>query len=130
MQHLFFSQFIIHFIYYNKLIWGDYMDSLCYDIAIRQIKCQNGISLTTDNVYTNIEDNSQILLSYGYTLNIISKNSNSVTISLQNFELLNTVKFNIPKDTFKTFDLPLFNGTYVVLIGFVKHACPCPRLLR
>ena len=42
------------------------MDSLCYDLAIRQIKCQNGISVTTDNIYTNIENNSQILLSYGY----------------------------------------------------------------
>lgn len=106
------------------------MDSLCYDLAIRQIKCQNGISVTSDNVYTNVEDNSQILLSYGYVLNIISKNSNSVTISLYNFELLDTVKFNIPNDTYKTFDLPLYNGTFVVLIGVVRNTCPCPRLLR
>ena len=76
------------------------MDSLCYDLAIRQIKCQNGISVTTDNIYTNIEDNSQILLSYGYVLNIISKNTNNVTISISHFELLDAVKFNIPNDTF------------------------------
>ena len=106
------------------------MDSLCYDLAIRQIKCQNGISVTTDNIYTNIEDNSQILLSYGYVLNIISKNTNNVTISISHFELLDAVKFNIPNDTFKTFDLPLYNGSFIVLIGVVRNTCPCPRLLR
>ena len=106
------------------------MENLCYDLAIRQIKCQNGISVTTDNIYTNVENQSQILLSYGYVLNVLSKNTNSITISLYNFELLDTVKFNIPNDTYKTFDLPLYNGTYVLLIGSVKNTCPCPRLLR
>lgn len=106
------------------------MESLCYNLAVRQIKCQNGISLTTDNVYTNIEDNAQILLSYGYILNIVSKNTNSVTISLYNFELLETVKFNIPNDEYRTFDLPLYNGTFIVLIGVTRNICPCPRLLR
>lgn len=106
------------------------MNSLCYDIAIRQRKCQNGISVTTDNVYTNIEDNSQIILSYGYVLNILSKNTNSVTISLYNFHLLDTVKFNIPNDTYKTFDLPLYNGTFVILIGVIKNTCKCPNLSR
>ena len=106
------------------------MEILRYDLAIRQIKCQNGISVTTDNIYTNVENQSQILLSYGYVLNVLSKNTNSITISLYNFELLDTVKFNIPKDTYKTFDLPLYNGTYVLLIGSVKNTCPCPRLLR
>lgn len=106
------------------------MENLCYDLAVRQIKCQNGISVTTDNVFTNIENNAKLLLSFGYVLNIISKNSNSVTISLSNFELLEAVKFNIPNDTFKSFDLPLYNGTYVVLIGVIRKTCPCPRLLR
>lgn len=106
------------------------MESLCYDLAVRQIKCQNGISLTTDNVYTNIENDAQLLLSYGYVLSVVSKNTNSVTISLSNFELLEPVKFNIPNDTYKTFDLPLYNGTYILLIGVVRNNCPCPRLLR
>ena len=104
------------------------MESLCYNIAVRQIKCQNGISLTTDNVYTNVENDAQILLAYGYVLNIVSKNTNSVTISLYNFELLETVKFNIPNDEYRTFDLPLYNGTFVVLIGVSRNTCPCPRL--
>jgi hypothetical protein len=106
------------------------MDSLCYDLAVRQIKCQNGIAVTTDKVYTNVENNSQIILSYGYILTIISKNTTSLTISLYNFELLETVKFNIPSDTYRTFDLPLYNGSFVLLIGAVKTTCTCPRLLR
>ena len=40
------------------------------------------------------------------------------------------IEFNIPNDTYKSFDLPLFNGTYILLIGSVKNTCPCPRLLR
>lgn len=106
------------------------MENFCYDLAIRQRKCQNGIAVTTDNVYTNIEDNAQILLSYGYTLTVISKNSNSVTIQLENIGLLEPVKFNIINDTYNTFDLPLYNGTYVVLIGVICNTCPCPNIIR
>ena len=106
------------------------MNSCCYDLAIRQRKCQNGISVTSDNVFTNIENNSQYLLSYVYTITIISKNANTVTIELENPGLLDKTKFNIPVDTFKTFDLPLYNGTFVVLIGVVSATCPCPSIIR
>ena len=105
------------------------MDRFCYDIAIRQKKCQNGISVTVDNVFTIVNENAQINLSFGYILTILSKNKNSVTIQISNFALLEPVKFNIPKDTFKTFDLPLFNGTYILLIGAVKNNCPCPDIV-
>lgn len=106
------------------------MESFCYDIAIRQRKCQNNISVTSDNVYTNVDNESQIPLAFGYTLSIISKNRNSVTIEIENFDLLDKVKFNIPNDTFKTFDLPVYNGTLILLIGVVRNTCPCPNLLR
>ena len=105
------------------------MDRFCYDIEKKKKKCQNGISVTVDNVCTNIKDNAQINLSFGYILTILSKNKNSVTIQISNFALLEPVKFNIPKDTFKTFDLPLFNGTYILLIGAVKNNCPCPDIV-
>ncbi len=106
------------------------MNELCVNLAIRQRKCQNGISLTSDNVYTNIEDNASLILSYGYILNVVSKNASGITISLSNDNLLNTIKFNIPYDTYKTFDLPLYNGTFILLIGAVKNMCPCPEILR
>lgn len=106
------------------------MDELCIDIAVRQRKCQNNISQSLDNIHTNVEENSAILLSFGYILNVLSKNTNSVQISLKNDTLLNPIKFNIPYNTYKTFDLPLYNGTYVILIGAVKNNCECPRLLR
>lgn len=106
------------------------MENFCYDLAIRQRRCQNSISLTTDNVYTNIEENAQIQLFFGYTLTIISKNNNSVTIELENFDLLQKIKFNIPIDRFKCFDLPMYNGSYILLIGISRNNCPCPNLSR
>lgn len=104
------------------------MNEICYNLALRQRRCQNGISLVTDNVYTNIEDNAQLLLSFGYTLTVISKNSNSVTISLYNPDLLTEIKFNIPNDTYKTFDLPMYNGTFILQVGVQKFNCVCPNV--
>ena len=37
----------------------------------------NGISVTIDNVFTNVNENAQINLSFGYILTILSKNKNS-----------------------------------------------------
>ena len=104
------------------------MNDICYNLAIRQRKCQNSISIVTDNVYTNIEDSAILLLSFGYSITIVSKNSNSVTISLYNPDLLNEIKFNIPNGTYKTFDLPMYNGTYILQIGVERFDCSCPRI--
>lgn len=106
------------------------MNELCITIAIRQIKCQNSISVTTDNVYTNVEQNSRILLSFGYSLEIVSLNSNSVTINIINDALIEPVSFNIPFNTYKSFDLPLYNGNYIILIGINTYSCPCPNVSR
>ena len=108
------------------------INPLCITIAIRQFKCQNSISITLDNVYTNIEENSTILLSFGYVLEIISFNTNSVTINIYNNVLLDRVSFNIPYNSYKYFDLPLYNGTYTILIGINRDttSCPCPNIAR
>lgn len=104
------------------------MNEFCYNLAIRQRRCQNSISLVTDNVYTNIEDNASLLLSFGYTLTIISKNSNSVTIQLYNPDLLSEIRFNIPNNAYKTFDLPMYNGTYILQVGVQRFDCVCPSI--
>ncbi len=106
------------------------MNDLCYNLAIRQNKCQNNISATTDNVYTNIENGAEIILSFGYTLTIISKNTNSVTVELFNPDLLDKIKFNIPNDSYKTFDLPMYNGTFIIQIGVKQINCVCPNITR
>lgn len=106
------------------------MDEFCYDLAIRQKKCQNGVSITSDNIFTNIQDDTQYSVSFGYVINIVSRNRNSVTIQLSNPDLLENVKFNIPNDSFKSFDLPLYNGTFILLIGVIRKACQCPTLVR
>ena len=105
-------------------------NELCITLALRQLKCQNSISLTLDNVYTNIESNTRIVLSYGYILEIISINSNSVTISLLNEGLLEPTNFNIPFNSCRSFDLPVYNGNYIVCIGFSTTLCQCPNVVR
>jgi len=104
------------------------MNNCCYSLAIRQNRCQNGIPITSDNIYTNIEDNSIIELSYGYSLRVISRHETYVVIELSNPSLLPPVFFHIPNDDFKEFDLPLLNGTFILLIGAQRIACPCPQL--
>ena len=64
------------------------MNNFCYTLSVRQRKCQNGISNITDNVYTNISNNSVVQLGFGYTLTFISSNSSTATIQFQIFYLI------------------------------------------
>lgn len=105
-------------------------NEICITIAIRQVKCQNSISLTLDNVYTNVEPNTRILLSFGYILEIISINSNNITVSISNEALLEPVSFNIPFNAYRSFDLPLYNGNYILCIGTSSTLCQCPNVVR
>lgn len=106
------------------------MNEYCYDLAIRQRKCQNSISITSDNVYTNIQNGAIFNLSFGYTLTIVDKQENYVTIEISASLFLSPIRFNIPSNSFKTFDLPLYNGSFILQIGVSKNECPCPNISR
>lgn len=99
------------------------MNQICYTLTIKQVRCQNGISRTIDNVYTNISPNTIINLSFGYSVKIISTNTNSITIQLSNPAQIPNLIFNIPSGSFKTFDLPTEAGTLRVHIGAVVIQC-------
>ena len=85
------------------------MNNFCYTLAVRQKKCQNGISNITDNIYTNISNNSVVQLGFGYTLTFISSNSSTATIQLSNSDFIPNILFNIPSGSYKIFDLPYDN---------------------
>lgn len=99
------------------------MNNICYTLAIRQRRCQNGIARELDNIYTNVSTSSIIPLSFGYVVTIISKNQNSISIQISNQNFMPNTIFNIPSGSFKIFDLPTENGTLRVFIGATCIDC-------
>ncbi len=99
------------------------MNNFCYTLAVRQRKCQNGISNVTDNVYTNITTNSVVPLGFGYNLIFISSNSSTATIQLTNSAFIPNILFNIPSGSYKIFDLPVDSGTIRVYVGVTAIDC-------
>ena len=99
------------------------MNNFCYTLAVRQRKCQNGISNVTDNVYTNITNNSVIPLGFGYTLTFISSNSSTATIQLSNPDFIPNILFNIPSGRYKIFYLPVESGTVRIQVGVTAIDC-------
>lgn len=99
------------------------MENACFTLAVRQRRCENGIARNIDNVYTNVTPNSNIPLSFGYTLTFISAGTNSATIQISNPDRIPNLVFNIPSGSFKIFDLPTENGTLRVFVGATSIAC-------
>lgn len=99
------------------------MNNFCYTLAIRQRRCQNSISSELDNVYTNVNTSSVINLSFGYTLTVIAKNQNSISIQISNQNFMPNTIFNIPSGSYKIFDLPVENGTLRIFIGATGIDC-------
>lgn len=99
-------------------------NSCCYDLIIRQITCQNGIRRVINNVYSNIEDNTTIQLSFGYTLTVVSRTQAHVTVRLQNPNYIPTMLFSIPNNSFKEFNVPKESGTLIIFVGVRATKCP------
>lgn len=88
-----------------------------YNIAIKQIYCQGGIQKTIENVYTNIQPNTQIPLQFGYIINYSNGDSNTATIILTNSLFIPNITFKIPTGGYKIFNLQAPNGTLKVYVG-------------
>lgn len=99
------------------------MNNFCYNLAIRQRNCENGIARSTDNVYTNITNGTEILLNFGYTLTFISSNDSQATIELSNPDQIPNLLFTIPNNSYKVFDLPVQNGSTRIYIGATGIEC-------
>ncbi len=99
------------------------MNEFCYTLAVRQQRCQNGISRRIDNVYTNVTNSSIIPLSFGYQIRVITRNANSIAVEISNLDFMPNTIFNIPNGSYKIFDLPTENGTLRVFIGATGINC-------
>lgn len=100
------------------------MENCCYTIAIRQLRCENGIPRQIDNVYTNVTVNTVFPLSFGYTATLVGISDNYITITLSNPNFIPDITFNIPRDSYKIFNLPKENGTISIYIGAASAPCP------
>jgi hypothetical protein len=99
------------------------MNETCYTLAVRQRTCQNGISRRIENVYTNVNNNTVIPLSFGYLITVVTRNFRNITIQLSNPSYIPNTIFNIPNGGSKTFDLPKENGTIRVFVGATGINC-------
>lgn len=88
-----------------------------YNIAIRQVYCQNGIPRTIENVYTNVSPTTQMPLEFGYTITYISGDSKTATILLENSLFIPSVTFKIPTGGYKILNLEAPNGSLKVYVG-------------
>ena len=98
------------------------MQNCCYTLAIRQITCQNGVSRTVNNVYTNISIGTVISLNFGYSITIVSISNSGISIQLSNPDFIPNLIFNIPCNSYKIFDVPKESGTLRIYVG-VKQVC-------
>lgn len=110
-------------------------NSCCYTLVIRQVTCQNGVRREINNVYTNVEDNTTIPLSFGYSLTVLSRTTSHVVVRLQNPNYIPSLIFTIPVDSYKEFNVPKESGTLIIFIGVKRATCPSTqccsrRLLR
>lgn len=83
-----------------------------YTLAIRQIYCQNGIPKNIENIYTNVQPNTQISLEFGYTITYISGDNKNATILLENSLFIPSITFKIPNSGYKIFNLQVPNRNF------------------
>ena len=99
------------------------MNDYCYTLAIKQRTCENGVARTSENVYTNVVNGSEISLNFGYKVTFISSTSSYATIEISNPEQIPNLLFNIANNSYRIFDLPVQSGTLRVYIGITRINC-------
>lgn len=94
------------------------MNNKCpYTLAIRQFACQGYIDKRLDNIYTNTQIGTEIPISFGYTITLISGTTRNCTIRISNPLFIPDINFNILNGSFKEFDLPCECATFRVTVG-------------
>ena len=92
------------------------MQNCCYTLAIRQITCQNGVSRTVDNVYTNISIGTVISLNFGYSITIVSISNSGISIQPE-FATCNFKKILKKSQNIGIFLLTFFTFCVIILVG-------------
>lgn len=104
------------------------MDNICFIVSTRQRICQSGVPINIDNTYTNIANNTIILLSNGYTLTVSRACSNTIRLTFSNTSFDLFFFFDVENGTTNVFDLPIDGGTFRIAIFAAMRCCntnPC-----
>lgn len=99
-------------------------NNCCYTLVIRQITCQNGVRRVINNAYTNIENDTVIQLSFGYTLTVVSRTTTHISVKLENPNYIPALIFSIPADSYKQLNVPKESGTLIIFVGVKRATCP------
>ena len=103
------------------------MDNVCFIISIRQRICQSGVPINIDKTFTNVENNTQIVLSGGYILTISRASNTKIRLSFLNTTFDLSFFFDVDNTSTNVFDLPIQGGTYRLQIFAVMRCCnTCP----
>lgn len=99
------------------------MDNICFIVSIRQRICQSGVPINIDNTYTNVSNNTSILLSNGYTLIISRASNNTIRLTFSNPSFDLRFFFDVDNNTTNFFDLPIDGGTFRIAIFATLRCC-------
>ena len=102
------------------------MSNSCFSIIIRQRACQNGVPVTTDRVFSSINEAENINLNFGYTVNLSTFGANDILVTFTNVALNLTLRFSISNPGIGVFDLPIDGGTFRVVIISQEVCCNTP----
>ena len=100
------------------------MDNICFIVSTRERICQSGVPLITENTYTNIANNSRIILNNGYILTIYRISNEKIRLSFSNESFNLSFYFDVDNGSTNLFDLPIEGGTYRIVI-FATMRCCC-----
>ena len=96
------------------------MESMCTFLNLKDKLCTNGFSNTSIKSYTNIQNETEIQLKFGYTLKIISTDYSTL-----NFKIYNSFfsgNFSLNANSCMLYSLPCEGGCYLLDICYEK-AC-------
>lgn len=99
------------------------MNNCCLSILIRQRACQNGVPVTTEQVYSNISDSEVLTLNFGYTVMLSFYGSDNILVTFNNTSLNVSLRFAISNPGVGVFDLPIDGGTFRVVIATSNTCC-------
>ena len=104
------------------------MDNVCFIITIRQRVCQSGVPVFTNNTYTNLPNNTQIILSNGYILTIYKISNSKIRLSFVNSSFNLSFSFDVDDGGTFAFDLPIEGGTYRIIVFALSNCCCTNRI--
>lgn len=99
------------------------MNENCFILVIRQVTCQSGVPVTSEKVFTNINELDSVSLDHGYTLNIRQDTNNSFVLTFINSAFDINLEFRLAGYSPVIIDLPIQNGTFRVAIYLRSRPC-------